>query len=155
MSKHLFKTLCLLVLIAMLAVAPDASAGPQATMVVVVARGAEVTTLSKDDLKRAFLGENVTAAGKKLVPFNFNPGTPERSGFDRVVLGMSPDEAGRFWIDHKVRGQAPAPRALPSAVHMVKVIAKFPAAIGYLPEALVTPDLQVVKIDGAAQIKSD
>src|SRR4051794_7387847 len=84
-------------------------------LVVVVAKGSPVTSVSRSDLKRAFTGESVSVAGKTLVPFNANPGTPERTGFDKAVLGMSPDEVGRYWVDRKVRGQSAAPRSLPSA----------------------------------------
>src|SRR5689334_9403391 len=92
-------------------------------LVVVVAKGSAVTNIARTDLKRAFTGETVAAGGKTLVPFNANPGTPERSGFDKAVLGMAPDEVGRFWIDRKVRGQSAAPRSLPSAAHIAKVTA--------------------------------
>jgi len=117
-------------------------------LVVVVAKGSPVTNVSRGDLKRAFTGESVSVAGKTLVPFNANPGTPERTGFDQAVLGMSPDEVGRYWVDRKVRGQSAAPRSLPSAAHIAKVAAKFPGAISYLPEDQITSDIQPVQVDG-------
>lgn len=117
-------------------------------LVVVVAKGSPLTSISRDDLKRCYLGERVSAGGKTLVPFNAATGTPDRIGFDKAVLGMSPDEIGRFWVDRKVRGQSGAPRALPSPVHMAKVAAKFPGAIGYLTEDQLTPDIQAVQVDG-------
>ena len=117
-------------------------------LVVVVARGSSLTSISRTDLKRCFLGEPVSSGGKPLVPFNAAPNTPERIGFDRAVFGMSPDEVGRFWVDRKIRGQSGAPRALPSSAHMAKVAAKFPGAIGYLAEDQLTPDVQAVLVDG-------
>src|SRR5687767_5118296 len=87
-------------------------------LVVVVAKGSPVTNIARSDLKRAFTGDSVSAGGKTLVPFNAQPNTPERSGFDKAVLGMTPDEVGRYWIDRKVRGQSAAPRSLPSAAHI-------------------------------------
>ena len=119
-------------------------------LVVVVAKGSSVTNLSRTDLKRCFTGEEVSAGGKTLVPFNASPNTPDRIGFDKAVLGMSPDEVGRFWIDRKVRGQSAAPRSLPSAAHVAKVAAKFPGAIGYLPADQLTSDIQAVSVDGVA-----
>ena len=74
-------------------------------LLVVVAKGSPVTNITRSDLKRAFTGDSVSAGGKPLVPFNASPGTPERTGFDKAVLGMSPDEVGRFWVDRKVRGE--------------------------------------------------
>lgn len=117
-------------------------------LVVVVAKGSSVTNVSRSDLKRCFTGETVSAGDRPLVPFNAAPNTPERSGFDKAVLGMSPDEVGRFWVDRKVRGQSAAPRSLPSSAHIAKVAAKFPGAIGYLPADQMTSDIQAVAIDG-------
>jgi hypothetical protein len=119
-------------------------------LVVVVAKGSSVTNLSRDDLKRCFTSEPVTVDGKPLVPFNASPNSPERTGFDLAVLGMTPDEVGRFWIDRKVRGQSAAPRSLPSAAHIAKVAAKFPGAIGYLTADQLTSDIQAVSVDGIA-----
>ena len=119
-------------------------------LVVVTAKGSGLTNISRGDLKRCFLGESVSGGGKTLVPFNAATATPERTGFDKAVLGMSPDEVGRFWVDRKVRGQGGAPRSLPSAAHIAKVAAKFPGAIAYLPEDALTSDVQPVQIDGVA-----
>ena len=117
-------------------------------LVVVVAKGSAVTNIARGDLKRAFMGDTVSAGGKPVVPFNASTVTPERSGFDKAVLGMTPDEVGRFWVDRKVRGQSAAPRSLPSAAHVAKVAAKFPNAIGYLPADQMTSDIQAVSVDG-------
>jgi hypothetical protein len=119
-------------------------------LVVVVARGSAVNNLSRADLKRCFLSEPVTAGGSTLIPFNAAPGTPTRMGFDQAVLGMSPEQVGRYWVDRKIRGQSGAPRSLPSAAHVAKVAAKFPHAISYLPEDQLTSDIQAVAIDGVA-----
>jgi len=117
-------------------------------LVLVVAKGSSVKNLSRGELKRCFTGEPVTIAGKALVPFNAAPNSPERAAFDHVVLGMSPDEVGRYWIDRKVRGQSAAPRSLPSPAHVAKVAAKFPGAIGYLTADQLTSDVQAVSVDG-------
>jgi hypothetical protein len=119
-------------------------------LVVVVAKGSAVTNLSRSDLKRCFTSEPVSAGGETLIPFNAAPTTPDRAGFDQAVLGMTPEEVGRFWIDRKIRGQSGAPRSLPSAAHVAKVAAKFPHAIGYLPEDQLTSDIQAVTVDGVA-----
>jgi hypothetical protein len=137
-----------IVLCALAAAQPAFADGKK--LVVVVAKGSGVTNLSRADLKRCFTSEPVTADGKQLVPFNAAPSSPERTGFDLAVLGMTPDEVGRFWIDRKVRGQSAAPRSLPSAAHIAKVAAKFPGAIGYLTADQLTSDIQAVSIDGIA-----
>jgi hypothetical protein len=119
-----------------------------ARLVVIVAKGSRVTDLSKNELRRLYMSEPVVVSGFKLVPFNYGPGTPERIGFDRAVLGLSPDEVGRLWIDRRVRGQLPAPRAMPSTLYMIKVVEVFPNAIGYAPENKLSSLVQPVRIDG-------
>jgi hypothetical protein len=96
------------------------------------------------------MGDAISEGGKTLVPFNAEPKTATRAGFDRGVLGMSPDEVGRYWVDRKVRGQSGAPRSLPSVMHVQKVVAKFPNAISYLPADQLPADVQAVKLDGVA-----
>ena len=128
----------------------SAHAGPSAKLVVVVAKDSPINNLSTSELKRAFLSDNVVIAGKKLVPFNFGLGTLERIGFDRCVLGMTDEVARRFWVDRKIRGQAEAPRALPSAAVVVKVATTFPGAIGYVRASDLRPEVRAVKIDGVA-----
>ncbi len=118
-------------------------------LVVVVAKGSPVTNISKSDLKHCFLGEPVSIGDAKLSPFNAEPRTPMRAGFDRAVLSMSPDDAGRYWIERKIRGQSAAPRSLPSSA-IRKVVARFPHAISYVSVDRLTADLQPVKIDGTA-----
>lgn len=147
------KTTLLSIVIALCALAagrPAFADGKKPVLVVVVAKGSSVTNLTRSDLKRCFTGDTVIAGGKPLVPFNAAPNTPERTGFDLAVLGMTPDEVGRFWIDRKVRGQSAAPRSLPSAAHIAKVAAKFPGAVGYLTADQLTSDIQAVSVDGIA-----
>jgi hypothetical protein len=117
-------------------------------LVVVVAKGSPVTNISHTDLKRVFTGDSVSVGGKKLVPFNLMPNSAERTGFDKAVLGMSPEEVSRFWLDRKVRGETAAPRTLPSPAHAAKVAAKFPGAISYLTADQMTSEIQAVSVDG-------
>jgi hypothetical protein len=118
-------------------------------LVVVVAKTSSVTSVSRLELKRSFLGEPITIGSVRLVPFNAEPRSDTRAGFDLTVFGMTPDQIGRFWVDRKVRGQGAAPRSLPP-IHLAKVIAKFPGAIGYLRVDQLTADVKVIKVDGLA-----
>jgi len=122
--------------------------GEPRPLVVVVAKGSTVKNLTRTELKRCFTSSPVVIDGERLVPFNYPPGTAERVAFDRLILGMSPEEVGRFWVDRKIRGESAAPRALPSVLHVVKIVAKFPAAVSYIPADQVTADLVIVAIDG-------
>lgn len=127
-----------------------AEAPPSVVLVVVVAKGSPIKSLSRAELRRTFLGELISSRDIALVPFNSQPGSPPRAGFDQSVLGMSPAEVGRYWVDRKVRGQSGAPRSLPSMAHVLKVVAKFPGAISYVPADQLNAAVQPVAVDGVA-----
>lgn len=119
-------------------------------LVVVVAKASKVKSLSKAELRRCFSGDAVVVNDVRLIPFNFAPGLPERLAFDRGVLGLSPEEVGRYWVDRKIRGERQAPRALPGAPTILRIVVHFPGAIGYVPADQVTDDVAVVQIEGLA-----
>jgi hypothetical protein len=121
---------------------------PPGTLVVVVGQATGVTDLTTGDLRRMYLGESVSSGATTLVPFNASPNSAERNAFEKLALGMSSDELGRFWVDRKIRGQSDPPRALPSPAYVVKVVAKFPAALSYITVDKITPETKPVKIDG-------
>jgi hypothetical protein len=121
---------------------------PPRALVVIVAKGSKIKSLTRAELRRCFSGDTLVVDDQRLIPFNFPTGSIERTTFDRYVLGLSPEQVGRLWVDRKIRGQSQAPRSLPSALHVVKIVAKFPSAISYIPIDQVTGDVAIVAIDG-------
>jgi hypothetical protein len=102
-----------------------------------------------DQLRRVFLGERVDdASGNRFIPINHPPKTPDRVGFDRVVLGMDPDAVGRFWVDRRIRGGAPPPRTVDSVATLVRVVDRLPGAIAYLRPSQVDAVLRVLTVEG-------
>ena len=71
-------------------------------------------------------------SGRRIIPLNLRPGSRHRTTFDRAVLRMSPDDAARFWIEQRVRGEERPPRQIPSADVMLRVVARLPGSIGYV-----------------------
>ncbi|MBA3452233.1 MAG: hypothetical protein H0T42_03935 [Deltaproteobacteria bacterium] len=144
------------VMIAMIvALSRDAdSSPPPRAVVVVVAKGSKIKSLTRAELRRCFSGDALVVHHARMIPFNSPPGSAERIAFDRFVLGMSPDQVGRLWVDRKIRGQSPAPRSLPSALHTTKIVAKFPSAISYVRVDHITADVDVVAIDGVLPTSS-
>jgi hypothetical protein len=121
---------------------------PRRALVVVVAKGSKITSLTRAELRRCFSGDTLVVGEQRMLPFNSPPGSIERVAFDRYVLGLSPEQVGRLWVDRKIRGESQAPRSLPSALHITKIVAKFPSAISYVPVDQLTADVAVVAIDG-------
>jgi len=126
-----------------------ADAAPLEEMLaVVVAKDGGVEEFSLHQLKRIYLGDDVQGPRGKIIALNREPKGPERVGFDRSVLDMSPEAAARYWIDRKIRGQSAAPKAIEPASILQKVIARLPGAIGYVRAHEVTADVKVLRVDG-------
>jgi hypothetical protein len=119
-------------------------------LVLVVGKASPISSVSKAELNRIFSGDTVKVDGEPVVPIALASGRPERQAFDQAVLGMSPDEASKYWIDRRIRGQGNPPKSAPSPEVMAKVVASFPSAMGYLPASALTPALKPVAIDGKA-----
>jgi hypothetical protein len=118
-------------------------------LLVVVGNATGITDISLAMLRRAFQGEPaLTPDGKRLVPLNHSVGSPERTLFDRNVLGLEPDEVGRFWINRRIRDEGLPPRTLPSPDLGVRVVASYPGAITYVNAKLVTAGVRVLRVDG-------
>jgi hypothetical protein len=127
----------------------SSAAEPQVRLLVVVQKSSPLSELSLRDLKRLYLGEFISDSdGNKLTALNHPPKSPDRVGFDAVVLKMTPEEAGRFWIDRRIRGQGAAPRSVAPRELLRKIVAAYPGAVTYLRDGEVDPQLKVLAIDG-------
>lgn len=82
--------------------------------------------------------------GTPARPLNLPAGSALRVEFDRVVLRMTPDETGRFWIDKRVRGEGTPPRQVPSPDLLARLVAALPGAFGYVPEDKVVPGVRII-----------
>jgi ABC-type phosphate transport system substrate-binding protein len=118
-------------------------------LALVVAKDSPLKELSFADLRRVFTSEPITGpSGRRIVPFNHPPHTPDRVAFDRLVLGMSASDVAKFWLDRRIRGQSGAPRTVDSLAMLLKVVAKLPGAIGYVRPQFISPEVTAIKLDG-------
>ena len=126
----------------------DAENGSE-ELAVVAAKQSALEALSLNQLKRLYLGDPIQGpGGEKLLPLNRDPKSPERIGFDRSVLGMSPEAVARYWIDRKIRGQSGAPRAVDPGPVAERVVARLPGALAYVRAKEVGAEVKVLRIDG-------
>jgi hypothetical protein len=150
-KRNLCPALILIVIFLLGAVGPTRPSPASAAepgLVLVVAKSNPIDNVSKAELNRIFSGDVMRIDGQPVVPFAFASGLPERRAFDQIVLGMGPEEVSKYWIDRRIRGQGNPPKSAPSPEVMAKVVAGFPAAMGYVPAASLTPALKPVSIDG-------
>lgn len=128
---------------------PSRAEASEVRLAVVVGKTSGVSELSVQDLKNLYRGDQLTdPSGERIIPFALSRELPERAGFDRVVLGWSPVEVARHWIDRKIRGQSGPPRSVDSPDLMLRVVAKLDGALGYVRAEDVRDLVKVVRIDG-------
>jgi len=116
--------------------------------VIVNASTTKLSEISTATLRRAFRGEVAeTPEGKRLVPLNGALRSPERERFDRKVMGLAPDEVARFWIDRRIRDEGLPPRTVPAEL-IVRVVASYPNAIGYVALDRIGKGVRTLRVDG-------
>jgi len=128
----------------------SARAQVQSSLAVVVAKISPIQHLSQFELKKLYLGSNISdSAGERIIAFNQAPNSPDRVSFEQRVLGMTPDEVARYWIDRKIRGEGGAPKSVGSAELLQRVVSKLEHSVAYVRADQVRPDVRVVAIDGS------
>lgn len=118
-------------------------------LAMVVAQSSPLKELSLYELKRLYLGSPVLdPAGERIIPFNQMPRAPDRVRFETRVLGMTPDEVARYWIDRKIRGQGGAPKAVGPADLLQRVVSRLTHSVAYVRADQVADGMRVISIDG-------
>jgi hypothetical protein len=118
-------------------------------LVMVVARESPLEALDMRDLKHLYRSDITEGPrGEQLIPIAQPVSSPDRIGFDQTVLGMSPAEMGRYWIDRKIRGQSGPPKAIGPSGLLQQVVRSLPGALGYVRANEVRQDVKVLRING-------
>lgn len=107
-------------------------AQPSQQMLVIVANTMGTSDIDLGTLRRLFEGYPTEYRGTRLIAFNQSLGTPARTSFDRAVLGLGPDQVGRFWMDQRIRQASQPPRVIPSPELVVRVVVSLRGGVGYL-----------------------
>jgi hypothetical protein len=119
-------------------------------VVPIVAGASPMRDISLGTLRRVFRSEQVTDPdGGRLVGFNHPSGSHARELFDRIVLGMEPDQVARYWVDQRIRGGARPPRTVASVALLREVINRYPGAVGYLALADLDASVRALTVSGA------
>jgi len=109
-------------------------AATEVTLEVIVRASSKLERLSAYELEALFTRTQTRwDDGTAVIPFSFPAGSEPRVVFDRAALRLRPEQVGRFWLDHRIRGLGLPPKQVPSASLMLQVVANLPGAIGYLP----------------------
>lgn len=113
---------------------------------VVVNKSNKVGPLSREEVRRIFMGEKRSwPGGKRISVLMLGPDQPERAVILRELYKMNESDYTKYFLQAAFAGRVEeAPRELPSAVQMKTRVAANPAAIGYLKKEDVDDSVKVL-----------
>ncbi len=112
---------------------------------IIVHAASDVQTIDGTELSKIFRGTRSTLPdGSPAIAFNLPPNHGYRIVLDRVVLGMTPHEVGRYWVDQRIRGMGRPPKQVSDPALMAKIVAKLPGSIGYVPAGHAVAGTRIV-----------
>jgi ABC-type phosphate transport system substrate-binding protein len=103
-----------------------------ADFVVVANKDNGPSTLSKVELKRMYTGRQTSLGSLRIVPINLPLDSEAARKFLEQVVGMTPAEYKKYWVEQQVRGQATAPMIQRTGENAVAVISELPGGVGYV-----------------------
>jgi ABC-type phosphate transport system substrate-binding protein len=125
-------------------------AEPQGIAVIVNSQNPS-PNLSKEELRPLFLTKTTRwKSGERVRAVNLPKSDKTRHEFDRVVLGMSQEEADRYWVDRRIRGGEPPPARVASPAAVLLHVISNSTGIGYVPAGTDTSGARVI-----ARIRGD
>ena len=118
-------------------------------IVPIVASSSPMRDISMGSLRRVFCSEQVNApSGVRLVGFSQPSGARARELFDRIVLGMDPDQVAHYWVDQRIRGGPRPPRTVASIALLREVVNRYPGAVGYLATTDLDASVRALMVNG-------
>jgi hypothetical protein len=125
--------------------APLTADDDRAVELLVIVHADNHDAVSASDLEAYFLRkQRHWPSGDTVIPINFPPEAAPRRTFDRAVLGMSPDEVARYWLDQRIRDGDTAPREVGDGALIARLVARLRGAVGYVPAGAAVPGVRVV-----------
>ncbi len=125
--------------------APAAHAADGLGIVIVSARGGNVSTLDRAAAQQLYLGQrNQLAEGRALTVVDL-PASPVRDAFYLRLTGKNPSQIRAYWSRLVFTGRARPPREAASPEDAITIVLANPDAIAYLPsDAATHPGLDVL-----------
>lgn len=135
---------------------PPRAEAPADRIAIVVALESPIRALTHFELKKLYLGAHIEdAAGERIMPFNQPLTAPDRLAFESRVLGMTPDEVARYWIDRKIRGESGAPKAVSPVDVLQRLVSRLVHSLAYVRIGQVLPQVRPIAIDGRLPADGD
>ncbi len=114
---------------------------------VVVNPAVGAASVSKADLKRIFTGKKGTIGSAKVVPIMLAESNPAAVAFLKEVLGMTPEEYKKYWIDAQIKGQGTAPMTQKTPAAAVAVAGELPGALAVVAPGAANASVKELKVE--------
>ena len=113
---------------------------------VVVSKANNVAPLSREEVRRIFMGDKSSwPGGKRITVLMLAPDQPERFVILQAVFKMNESDYTKYFLQAAFPGRVQAaPKDLPSAARMKSRLAANPYAIGYLNKGDVDDSVRVL-----------
>lgn len=105
-----------------------------------------VAAISKSDLKRVYTGKKGQIGSAKAVPFVLPETNPAMVAFLNDVLGMSPADFKKFWVDAQIKGEGTAPATQKTSASAVAVVGEIPGGLAIVEKSAVTAAVKEVEV---------
>ncbi len=119
----------------------------QSEVVVVVSASNPVSSLSKSQVAKIFLGKSYRFPdGSRAVPLNQGEGTFERDDFYQLVSNQSPAQVKAHWSKLIFTGRGRPPREATNSDAVKQLLAGNGVNIGYIDHTAVDDSVKIVTI---------
>ena len=105
---------------------------------------AGLAPLDPDTLAQIYLGKVIQVDGIAVTPVNASSGSSVRDRFLQVFLNEDEYKYQAYWTDRRYSGKGASPRELRSSTDIIRFVKSTPGAIGYIDEADLPPDANVL-----------
>lgn len=123
-----------------------ASASFAADWALVANPSSGVASVSKADLKRVYMGKKTQLGSSKVVPMMVTESNPAVAAFLQDVLGMSPAEFKKHWVDAQIKGEGTAPASQKTSAAAIMVSADIPGAIAVVEKSAVNASVKEIVV---------
>lgn len=116
-------------------------------VVVIVNASNDISSISKSDLHRIFLGKTSTFSNNSTaVAINQYYSSETRALFDKKYLRKTPQQSKAFWSKQLFTGQGTPPEEVPGDLDALQKVAKNKEAISYIDSSAVNKSVKVIDI---------
>lgn len=116
-------------------------------LVVIVNKANDITTLSKEDVKKIFLGKKKRfESGEKVKTADYRKGRSVRALFYRKIANKAVKDIDTYWYRLVFTGKGIPPKAFSSSGDMIEYVSENENAIGYVKVSQLSTKIKKVLV---------